>query len=72
MKRKSRAAGWTPAPGDYANYIGPKAGRRGHLLEIVAEASGQRMVVRGIGRAGRPVQFTVLAKNLSRPQPQLF
>lgn len=63
---------WQPSPGKYASYSGPAVTRRGHLLEVVAEASGKRMVVRGIGRKGRPVQFTVLAKNLSQPQPQLF
>lgn len=63
---------WRPAPKAYACYTGPAVARRGHLLEVVAEASGQRMVVTGIGRKGVPVQFTVLAKNLSQPQPQLF
>lgn len=70
MKRaRSR---WRPIPGAYACYIGPAPARRGHLLEIVAEACGGRFVVKGIGRAGHPVQFTVASKNLGQPQPQLF
>ncbi len=65
---------WMPVPGGYASYIGRSSRllRGGELLEVVAEAAGRRMVVRAIGHAGRPVQFTVLAKNLGQPQPQLF
>lgn len=70
--RRRKPAKWIPVAGGYASYTGPAVARRGHLLEIVAEACGQRMVVKGIGRSGHPVQFTVLAKNLGQPQPQLF
>lgn len=65
---------WVPIPGGYASYIGRSSRllRGGKLLEVVAEAAGRRIVVKAIGHAGRPVQFTVLAKNLGQPQPQLF
>lgn len=73
MERRKRPA-WEPMPGEYAAYSG-KSGRllrAGELVEVVAEASGRRTVVRAIGYSGRPVQFPVLTRNLCRPQPQLF
>jgi hypothetical protein len=42
------------------------------MVEVVAEASGARMVVRAIGHGGAPVQFTVATRNLGQPQPGLF
>lgn len=72
MKRTRKQ--WVPTPGSYASYIGCSSRllRGGKLLEVVAEATGRRMVVKAIGHAGQPVQFTVLTKNLGQPQPQLF
>jgi len=46
--------------------------KNGKLLRVVAEATNQRMIVEAIGHNGTPVRFTVLTKNLGRPQPQLF
>lgn len=65
---------WTPTPGRYASYTGHTSPllRGGRLVEVIAEASGQCMVVRAIGHRGAPVQFTVATRNLGRPQPGLF
>ncbi|MDK9702529.1 MAG: hypothetical protein OEL20_05270 [Sulfuritalea sp.] len=72
MARQSLA--WAPQPGRYASYTGRTSRllRGGRMVEVVAEASGRRMVVRAIGHSGRPVEFTVATKNLGRPQPGLF
>jgi len=72
MARKTTK--WAPVPGQYASYTGHASAllRGGRMVEVVAEASGRRMVVRALGHAGAPVQFTVATKNLGRPQPGLF
>lgn len=65
---------WAPTPGHYASYTGNTSPllRGGRLVEVVAEACAQHMVVRAIGHGGEPVQFTVATRNLGRPQPGLF
>lgn len=65
---------WAPKPRTYASYTGSSSPllRSAGLIEVVAEASGSRMVVRAIGRRGKPVQFCVAAKNLAQPQPDFF
>lgn len=67
-KRRS----WKAAAGGFATYIGSVKRRRGHMLQVIAEARGGRMVVSGIGRDGKTVRFTVATKHLGQPQPQLF
>lgn len=71
---KRNAIKWSPIPGQYASYTGRTSPllRGGRTVEVVAEAAGQRIVVKAIGYAGAPVNFTVAAKNLGRPQPGLF
>lgn len=66
--------GWKPQPGSLACYTGKSARmlRGGRVLEVVAEATKERMVVRAIGQKGDMVQFTVLACHLGEPQPGLF
>lgn len=65
---------WVPVPGKLASYTGNTSQllRGGRMVEVVAEASGQRMVVKAIGLHGVPVCFTVATKNLGLPQPGLF
>jgi hypothetical protein len=72
MARKGST--WNPEPGRYASYTGRSSPllRGGRIVEVVAEACGQRMVVRAIGHQGMPVSFTVATKNLGQPQPGLF
>ena len=71
---KRRPARWIPEPGQLASYTGGSSRllKGGKLLRVVAEASTERMIVEAIGNNGKPVRFTVLTKNLGRPQPQLF
>lgn len=70
----SKRIKWTPVAGHFASYTGSSSPllRGGRMVEVVAEASGRRMVVRAIGHAGLPVHFTVATHNLGRPQPGLF
>lgn len=72
MARKSLA--WVPKPGVYAAYTGRASRllRGGRTVQIVAEACGQRMMVKAIGYDGSPMIFTVAAKNLGPLQPGLF
>lgn len=71
---KKQHTRWSPAARQYASYTGRSSQllRGGRMVEVVAEASGARMVVRAIGHSGAPVQFTVAARNLGQPQPGLF
>lgn len=61
-------------PGALAKYVG-RAGkllRGGHMVKVLAEARGKRMVVEAIGHNGTTVRFTVNRENLGQPQPGLF
>lgn len=75
--RRSRST-WTPIAGQFAVYVGRtstlfrNARARTALLEIVGEASTTRTLVKAIGRAGKPIQFTVLTRNIAPPTKQLF
>jgi hypothetical protein len=72
MARKKTA--WLPEIGIVATYIG-RAGRLargGYNVRVVAETSGNRMLVEAIGRRGLPIRFTVMRTNLAPLQPGLF
>lgn len=72
MKRKKLV--WTPQMGGLATYVGQATSlaRGGYNVRVVAEACGGRMVVEAIGRAGKPVRFTIKRENLAPLQPGLF
>lgn len=72
--KRPRRAKWSPVARQYASYTGRSSPllRGGRMVEVVAEASGARMVVKAIGHGGTPVQFTVSTHNLGQPQPGLF
>jgi hypothetical protein len=73
MARKKSPA-WQPVPGCMASYTGRTSRllRGGREVQVVAEASGGRTVVKALGHAGEPVEFPVLTANLAQPQPFLF
>lgn len=73
-QRHRGCVAWIAKPGILAIYTG-RAGRllrSGRKVNIVAEASGGRMVVEAIGHKGAPVRFPVKTTNLGQPQPELF
>lgn len=72
MKRKKIP--WSPQMGGLATYVGraSKLARGGYNVRVVAEACAGRMVVEAIGRAGKPVRFTIKRENLAPLQPGLF
>lgn len=66
---------WQPLAGQDAIHVVRSRGRRPGLtrrVTVLAEASGQRMVVAAIGRKGIPVRLTVKTENLHPPQEDLF
>jgi hypothetical protein len=65
---------WEPSIGAVAQYVGGNSSlsRHGHTVRVIAEASGQRMIVEAIGKNGAPVRVTVMTKNLAPLAAGLF
>ena len=74
MARPRQSPPWTPVIGALAHYASPysQLTRAGCPVRVVAEATGKRMRVEIIGRAGTPVCITVKTDNLSPMPPSLF
>lgn len=70
----SRPSDWTPVCGLPAIYVGRhhSGARRERRVEVLAEASGGRMVVAAIGKAGAAVRIVVKAENLKPVMAGLF
>jgi hypothetical protein len=71
VRRKKK---WEPPIGAVAQYVGgySSLSRHGHTVRVIAEASGQRMIVEAIGKRGVPVRITVKTENLAPVAPGLF